>query len=167
MLSVYSVVSVTFILVEPRHEKTGFAYAKTKAQISVAVTDSTTPLLFISKLIVQYLSTYIKNFEHRVVSDLVGNPEDRFSHVAAQLILAEWLVVNPLTTNGLSHHYQLGESTFIFGVLGVIFIFITFLMKFLCAKRIAPDGTPRSAASHLGLCCLPMPHKMDDRLTCV
>ena len=27
-------------------------------------------------------------------------------------------------------------------------------MKFLCANRIAPDGTPHSAASHLGLYCL-------------
>ena len=32
-------------------------------------------------------------------------------------------------------------------------------MKFLQANRIAADGTPRSAASHLGLCCLPMSHK--------
>ena len=31
-----------------------------------------------------------------------------------------------------------------------------FSMKFLCAKRIVPDGRPRSAASHLGLYCLPM-----------
>ena len=37
-------------------------------------------------------------------------------------------------------------------------------MKFLCANRIAPDGTPRSAASHLGLYCLPMSHKRDARL---
>ena len=37
-------------------------------------------------------------------------------------------------------------------------------MKFLCANRIAPDGTPRSAASHLGLFCLPMSHKRDARL---
>ena len=29
-------------------------------------------------------------------------------------------------------------------------------MKFLQANRIAPDGTPQNAASHLGLCCLPM-----------
>ena len=27
-------------------------------------------------------------------------------------------------------------------------------MKFLCANRMAPDGAPRSAASHLELCCL-------------
>ena len=39
-----------------------------------------------------------------------------------------------------------------------------FSMKFLCANRIAPDGTPRSAASHLGLFCLPMSHKRDARL---
>ena len=37
-------------------------------------------------------------------------------------------------------------------------------MKFLCANRIAPDGMPRSAASHLGLCYLPMSHKKDARL---
>ena len=34
-----------------------------------------------------------------------------------------------------------------------------FLMKILLVNRIAPDGTPRSAASHLGLFCLPMSHK--------
>ena len=36
-------------------------------------------------------------------------------------------------------------------------------MHFLSAKRIAPDGTPRFAASHLGLFCLPMSHKKDTR----
>ena len=40
-------------------------------------------------------------------------------------------------------------------------------MKFLQANRIAPDGTPRSAVSHLGLCCLPMSHKRDARLKLV
>ena len=52
------------------------------------------------------------------------------------------------------------------GVLGVIlFLFLShFSMKFLHANRIAPDGTPRSAASHLGLFCLPMSHKRDARL---
>ena len=50
------------------------------------------------------------------------------------------------------------------GVLGVIFIFsFNFSMKFLSANRIAPDETPHSAASHLGLCCLPMSHKRDAR----
>ena len=42
------------------------------------------------------------------------------------------------------------------GMSGMVFIFLShFSMKFLCANRIAPDGTPRSAASHLELCCLP------------
>ena len=56
---------------------------------------------------------------------------------------------NPYLTNGFSHYYQLGESTFIIGVLGVIFIFFLshFSMEFLSAY----DGTPDSAASHLGL----------------
>ena len=31
-----------------------------------------------------------------------------------------------------------------------------FSKKFISANRIAPDGTPRFAASHLGLLCLPM-----------
>ena len=39
-----------------------------------------------------------------------------------------------------------------------------FSMKILLANKIAPDGTPRSAASHLGLYCLPMSHKKDARL---
>ena len=37
-------------------------------------------------------------------------------------------------------------------------------MKFVQANRIAPDGTPRFAASNLGLICLLMPHKKDARL---
>ena len=32
-------------------------------------------------------------------------------------------------------------------------------MKFLLVNRIAPDGTPRFAASHLGLFGLPMSHE--------
>ena len=72
---------------------------------------------------------------------------------------------NPYLTNGFSHHYQLDESTFILrGVRSDFYFLSDFLMKFLCANRIAPDGTPRSAASHLGLCCLPMSHKMTTRL---
>ena len=42
--------------------------------------------------------------------------------------------------------------------------FSQFPMKFLCASRIAPDGTPRSAASHSGLFCLPMSQKRDAML---
>ena len=74
-------------------------------------------------------------------------------------------MINPYLTNGFSHHYQLGESTFIFrGVRSDFYILSDFSMKFLCANRIAPDGTPRSAASHLGLFCLPLSHKRDARL---
>ena len=68
------------------------------------------------------------------------------------------ILINPYLTNGFSHHYQLDVSTFIF--MGDFYFF----MKFLCANRIAPDGTPRSAASHLGLCCLPMSNKKDARI---
>ena len=63
-------------------------------------------------------------------------------------------IINPYLTNDFSH--QLGKSTFI--LRGVRSEF-HFLMKFPCANRIAPDGTPRSAASHMGLYCLPMSHK--------
>ena len=72
---------------------------------------------------------------------------------------------NPYLTNGFSHHYHLGESTFILGGHRCDFkILFHFSMKFLKANRIAPDGTPRSEASHLGLYCLPMSHKRDARL---
>ena len=68
-------------------------------------------------------------------------------------------------TNGFSHHYLLDESTFIFRGVRTDFEFLShFSMKILYANRIAPDGTPRSAASHLGLFCLPMSHKRDARL---
>ena len=50
-------------------------------------------------------------------------------------------------------------------VLGVIFNFhLISSMKFLYANRIAPDGTPHSGVSHLGLYCLPMSHIKDARL---
>ena len=49
-------------------------------------------------------------------------------------------------TNGFSHHYQLGESTFILRGVRNDFNFLShFSMKFLCANRIAPDGKPRAA----------------------
>ena len=63
----------------------------------------------------------------------------------------------PIVINWVSPHSFLG-------VLGVIFIFLSlFLMKFLFANRIVPDGTQHSVASHLGLYCLPMCHKRDTR----
>ena len=45
--------------------------------------------------------------------------------------------------------------------------FSHFSMKLLLANSIVPDGTPRSAASHLGLHCLPMSHKKNARLISV
>ena len=73
--------------------------------------------------------------------------------------------LNPYLTNGFSHYYQLGESTFTFrGVRSDFYLLSHFSMKFLRANRIAPDGTPRFSASRLGLCCLPMSLKKDARL---
>ena len=68
--------------------------------------------------------------------------------------------------NGFSHLYTLDESIFILRGIKCIFSFLfNFSMKIVSAKRIAtPDGTPRFAVSHLGLFCLPMSHKKDDRL---
>ena len=68
-------------------------------------------------------------------------------------IIMNWM--SPLSFLGVLH-------------VGVIFISSSpFSMKFLFANRIAPDGAPRSAASHLGLCCLPTSHKKDSRLICL
>ena len=66
------------------------------------------------------------------------------------------LVANP---------YHLDEPTFIFRGNGnyILFLFL-FSMKFTSANKIAQDGTPRSAASHLGQLCLPISHIKDARL---
>ena len=74
--------------------------------------------------------------------------------------------LNPLVTNGLSHTYQMDEFTFIFRGSGSdFFLFLFhFTMKFVSANRRARDGTPRFAASHLGLFYLPMSHTKDARL---
>ena len=70
--------------------------------------------------------------------------------------------LNPLVTNGFSHPYHLDESKFIFrGVRSDFSFLFHFSMKIIKADRIAPDGTPRFAVSHLGLFCLPMSHKKD------
>ena len=63
-------------------------------------------------------------------------------------------------TNKLSHPYHLDESIFIFRRIRSEFSFsFYFSMKFFEANRIAPDGTPRFAVSHLGKFCLPMSNK--------
>ena len=60
----------------------------------------------------------------------------------------------------------MGESAFTFRGIGENFISISFLMKIMKANRIAPDGTTRFAASHLGLFCMSMPmsHEKDTKL---
>ena len=74
-------------------------------------------------------------------------------------------MINPIVMNGLSHPYHLDESIFIFrGIRSIFSSLFHFSMKFMSANRIAPDGTPQNAASHLGLFCLPMSHKKDARL---
>ena len=70
---------------------------------------------------------------------------------------------NPYLTNGFSYRYQLDESIFIFRSVRSDFI-LSFFMKFFQENRIAPDGTPRFAASHLGLFCLRMSHERGGRL---
>ena len=68
-------------------------------------------------------------------------------------------------TNGQSQPYHLDESTFIFRDIRIDFSFLfLFSMKFMSANRIAPDGTPRFAVSHLGLFCLPVSQEKDARL---
>ena len=69
-----------------------FAYAKTKTQISFAVTVKLISAFVFATRIVQYL--LFLNFKHLAIfrgcrawfmSDLVGNPEDRFSHNEAHI----------------------------------------------------------------------------------
>ena len=80
-----------------------------------------------------------------ICSFVFANAEDEFSHDVLSMSiyqildnvflenLKRWF--NPLVKNALSHHYHLGESTFILGESGVVFIcliyFFTFLKHFL------------------------------------
>ena len=69
----------------PRHEKTGFfAHAKTKAQISCTVNAQLiSAFVFYTDGTIHLLSKPLSIFcgcRVRFVSDLFGNPEDRFSH---------------------------------------------------------------------------------------
>ena len=52
------------------------------------------------------------------------------------------MIINPYLTNGFSHYYHLGESTFIFRGVRSDFQFLNkFLVKILLANRTAQDGT--------------------------
>ena len=71
-------------------------YAKTKPQISCAVTTQLISAFVFATQIVQSLYYLNLNFQAcshhltgctaRFVSDLIGNPEDRFSHNAAHIL---------------------------------------------------------------------------------
>ena len=73
----------------------------------------------------------------------------------------DWCIIliaflSPFLTNGFTHHYQKVESTFISMFARSNFKFLSHVsMQFLYANRIATDVMPHSAASHLGLYCLP------------
>ena len=65
---------------------------------------------------------------------------------------------NPFLTNEFSHHYQLGESTFIFrGVRSDDLFFISFFDEISLCKQ----NSPRWDAAFY---CLPMSHKKDAKL---
>ena len=71
-------------------------------------------------------------------------------------------MLNAYLKIGVSHPYQLDDSTVIYRDISCIFSFLFhFSMKFFQANKIAPDGTPRFSAAHLRLFCLPMSHKKD------
>ena len=67
-------------------------------------------------------------------------------------------------TNGFTHSYHLGESTVILRGIRSDFKFFSSFDETPLSMQIAPDGKPRSMASHLGLYRLPMSHKKDARL---
>ena len=85
------------------------------------------------------------------MSDVVGKPEDMYSRDADQitklLIDVRQCVtkgilrirVNHQKTNGLSHPFQLGESTFILGASGVIFHYISFFDVIHVSKQDIPS----------------------------
>ena len=70
------------------------------------------------------------------------------------------LLINPHVTNvtnGLFHPYNFDESVFIFKGIGSNSSFLFhFSVKIMSSNGIAPNGTPRFAASYLRPFCLPM-----------
>ena len=78
---------------------------------------------------------------------------------------ATLLLLNQLVTNVFSHPYHLDESTLIFRSIGSDFSFLFhFPLKFMSANKKATDGTPRFAASQLGLFCWPIFPKKERQL---
>ena len=74
-------------------------------------------------------------------------------------------VFNPYVPSRPVHPYQLDEpiSSFMGVWCTFFFILFYFLSKFLLINSVEPDQTPRSAASDLGLHCLPRSLKRDTR----
>ena len=58
-------------------------------------------------------------------------------------------------TNRITHRYHKDESIFIYRGIRNILEFLFFFSDRI-PNRIVQDGTPRFAASHLGLDCLPI-----------
>ena len=75
------------------------------------------------------------------------------------------ICINPHLPSGPVHPYQLDESISKFRGVWCTFSFLFYFEYiFLLANSEEPDQTPRSAASDLGLHCLPTSHKWDARL---
>ena len=80
-----------------------------------------------------------KDFKKAKTSSLFAE-----SHFKAQYRLLKAYVIprgwfNPYLTNNFSHHYQMGESTFIYrGVRSDFYFFIQFFDEFSLSKQISP-----------------------------
>ena len=68
------------------------------------------------------------------------------------------LYINPFKPNEISHSYRLDQSI---SVLRVVWSYLSFLFN---KNKIKHSVCKHSAASDLGLYCLPMSHKKDARL---
>ena len=110
---------------------TSFAYAKTKGQISCAVTAQLISTFVFVTQIVQTLcflnpkfqaSSHLLCLYSSVCVRPGRKPQDRFARVVGHLCVLYHptppRILNPYLTNGYSHHYHLDEPTFIFRGVG-------------------------------------------------
>ena len=74
----------------------------------------------------------------------------------------QFLMINPFMPNEFSHLYQLDEFIYNFRVVG--WYFLKFLFNLFYVYSGEPDQMLCYAAFDLGLPCVPMSHKKDDRL---
>ena len=85
-------------------------------------------------------------------------------HRLQHLIRVCSVCINPHLPNGLSHSYQLDKSIFHLRSVWCPFPFLSyFFIEIPMKNNVDPDQTPCSAASDLGLHCLPMSQKWDAR----